>query len=122
MSSSFARPIRSTLLGSASLLALFGVAAHEARADYFIPGDLVVSSSTYTGSASSVAVGQALPGGGNAVANGSYPNVFNNASVDSSFGITSPLYLNQFSIGGTTAAPTATPQGTPLNLTSLSGV
>jgi hypothetical protein len=85
MSSSFTRPIRSALLGLASLLALFGISAHEARADYFIPGDNVVSSSTYVGSASSIAVGQALPGGGNAVANGSYPNVFNNATVDSSF-------------------------------------
>ena len=122
MRSSVPQPIRNALLASVALPVLFGVTSHEARAGYFVPGDIVVSSSTYVGSASTVTIGQALPGGGNAVANGSYPNVFNNASVDSSFGITSPLYLNQYSIGGTTAAPIATPQGAPLNLTALTGV
>ena len=35
----------------------------------FIPGDPIVSGSTYSGTASSVTVGQTLPGDGTAVAN-----------------------------------------------------
>jgi hypothetical protein len=61
----------------------------------FIPGALIVSSSTYAGTAATVTVGQTLPGGGTAVANGTYPNVFENATVDGSFGVTSPLIVRQ---------------------------
>ena len=76
-----------------------------ARAQLFIPGDLVVSSSTYTGTASTVIVGQNLPSGAIATANGSYPNVFTNAAADPSFGVTSPLFLNQYKIGGNAGRP-----------------
>jgi hypothetical protein len=62
----------------------------------FIPGALIVSSSTYAGTAATVTVGQTLPGGGTAVANGTYPNVFENATVDGSFGVTSPLIVRQY--------------------------
>ena len=62
----------------------------------FFPGALIVSSSTYTGTASTVTVGHTLPGGGTAVADGTYPNVFNNANVDGSFGVTSPIILRQY--------------------------
>jgi hypothetical protein len=120
--SPFPRVFHNALLASVSASALFGISSHETWAGYFVPGDIVVSSSTYVGSASTITVGQALPGGGNAVANGSYPNVFNNAAVDPSFGVTSPLFLNQYAIGGTAAAPTATPQGGQLDLTALTGV
>ncbi len=68
---------------------------------FFIPGDLVVSGSNYAGTASTVTVGQTLPGGGNAIANGSYPGVFNNASVDGSFGVTSPIFLQEITTSGT---------------------
>ena len=122
MRSPLPHAIRAALLASASASALISLTSHKAWAGFFIPGDIVVSSSTYVGSASTITIGQALPGGGNAIANGSFPNVFNNASVDPSFGITSPLFLNQFAIGGTTAAPTATPQGAPLDVTALTGV
>ena len=112
---------RSTLLGTATMIALGVVSATPARADLFIPGDLVVSSTTYAGTAGTVTVGQALPGGGTARANGSFPNVFTNSTgptKDPSFGVTSPLYLSQFNIGGTAAAPTATPNGI-INLTAI---
>jgi hypothetical protein len=66
----------------------------------FIPGALIVSSSTYAGTAATVTVGQTLPGGGTAIANGTYPNVFENATVDGSFGVTSPLILRQYVIHG----------------------
>lgn len=67
----------------------------------FVPGDLVVSRSVYQGTASTVTVGQTLPGGGQAIANGNYPDVFNNATVDSSFGVTAPIFLDQITTSGT---------------------
>jgi hypothetical protein len=59
-----------------------------------------VSGSTYEGTVATVTVGQTLPGGGTAVANGTYPNVFENAKVDGSFGVTSPLILRQYVLSG----------------------
>ncbi len=77
----------------------------------FVQGDLVVSTSTYelTGQAANLTVGQALPGGGNATANGTYPNVFNNAAADASFGVTSPIFLEQFSTTGIQGPTIAVP-------------
>ncbi len=61
---------------------------------------LIVSGSNYSGTESSVTVGQTLPGGGIAVANGTYPDIFNNATSDSSFGITSPIFLQKITTCG----------------------
>ncbi|MEH2160359.1 MAG: hypothetical protein V7K38_04775 [Nostoc sp.] len=61
---------------------------------------LIISGSTYAGTASTVTVGQTLPGGGIAIANGTYPDVFNNDTVDSSFGITSPIFLQEITTCG----------------------
>jgi hypothetical protein len=103
------------------------VAAHSASAQgfNFVPGDLIVSSSTYMGTASTVSVGQSIVSApvstGTYVNDGTYPQVFNNATVDSSFGVSSPLYLNQFSIGGTETAPTAAVAGV-FNVTSTLGI
>ena len=75
----------------------------------FTPGNLVVSRSVYTGNADTVAVGQKLPPNCPSTAScpkqtatddGTYPNVFNNASVDGSFGVTSPIYLDQITTAG----------------------
>ncbi|MGA2726672.1 MAG: hypothetical protein ABSE96_02595 [Terracidiphilus sp.] len=80
----------------------------------FYPGNLVVSRSVYDNLASNVTVGEQLPPNctsGNcvsAVANGTYPFVFNNAPVDGSFGITSRIFLDQL-----------TPSGVPLNTLEL---
>jgi hypothetical protein len=62
---------------------------------------LVISGSSYSGTASTVTVGQPLPGGGTAVADGTYPDVFNNAKPDGSFGITSPIFLQEITACGT---------------------
>ena len=79
----------------------FELDAVQPNAPVFIPGDLVVSRSVYQGDASTVTVGQTLPGSTKpATADGTYPGVFNNASVDSSFGITSPIYLDQLTTAG----------------------
>jgi hypothetical protein len=87
----------------------------------FKPDDLVVSRSVYVGTASTVTIGQLLPpncpqtakcGGGAsnlgvpAVANGTYPslgnsnNVWNNDTVDGSFGVTSPIFLDEMTRDG----------------------
>jgi uncharacterized protein (TIGR03437 family) len=76
----------------------------------FTAGNLVVSRSVYTGTPSSIVVGQPLPpvcpstaacGTGKAVADGTYPTVFANDGPDGSFGITSPIFLDQVTPAGT---------------------
>lgn len=89
---------------------------------FFSPGNLVVSRSVYAGNSSTVAVGQTLPPGcvpgtvkvpliaggtakvavacSTAIANGNYPTVFNNNTTDGSFGVTSPIFLDQITTGG----------------------
>ena len=88
----------------------------------FTSGNLVLSRSVYMGDPSTVVVGSVLPPvcpasanaaaagacGAKATNNGLYPststtnNVWNNDSVDGSFGITSPIFLDQLSPSGTT--------------------
>ncbi len=95
----------------------------------FTPGNLVLSRSVYTGDASTVAVGSVLPPvcpasanaasagacGSKATNSGLYPtssttnNVWNNDSVDASFGITSPIYLDQLTPAGATVNSFAVP-------------
>jgi hypothetical protein len=65
-----------------------------------VPGSLVISSSTYdrtVGAIASLAVGSKLAGSATATAKATsgnnYVTVWNNASVDSSFGVTSPIQL-----------------------------
>lgn len=88
----------------------------------FKRNSLVLSRSVYAGNAGTVSVGQTLPpgcvaktvtlpllGGGTttvkvkcatAVADGTYPGVFNNDGPDGSFGITSPIFLDNISTHG----------------------
>jgi uncharacterized protein (TIGR03437 family) len=88
----------------------------------FAPGNLVLSRSVYTGDPSTVVVGQTLPPvcpasantaapgacASKATDNGAYPsttsanNTFNNDKIDGSFGITSPIFLDQLTPAGTT--------------------
>ncbi len=90
----------------------------------FSPGNLVVTRTVYTGTASTIAVGQPLPpvcpttaacGTATATDNGAYPslasssNVFNNNKVDGSFGITSPIFLDQIKTDGTPVSTLAIP-------------
>jgi len=63
-------------------------------------GNLVLTRSVYSGTAGTVTVGQALPGGGNATVNGSYPYVWANEAPDASFGITSPIMLDLLTVNG----------------------
>jgi hypothetical protein len=71
-------------------------------------GNLLVSRSLYAGTASTVVVGQPLPGGGVAVADGSYPGVWSNEASDPSFGVTSPMYVDRNALAGGSVVPLAT--------------
>jgi hypothetical protein len=85
----------------------------------FLPGNLVVSRSVYTGNASTVSVGQPLPPNCPSTAtcskpatvDGTYPFVWNNAAADGSFGITSPIFLDQISPEGAHINTLAVPTG-----------
>lgn len=88
----------------------------------FKNGTLVVSRSVYAGSPATVTVGQTLPPGcvagtvtlpllaggtttvkvkcAKATADGTYPTVFNNDGPDGSFGITSPIFLDNITTDG----------------------
>jgi hypothetical protein len=86
--------------GGLAMAAILATGAGQASEWAFplAPDTLIVSSSTYTGTAATVTVGQTLPGGGKAIANGTYPDVFENATVDGSFGITSPIILRNYAL------------------------
>lgn len=100
-------------------LLVSGLGQASAASLKFIPGDLIVSSSIYTGNASTVIAGQALPGGGMAIADGTYPDVFENAGPDGSFGVTSPIYLKQYSLSFNNDAIFL---DNSLNVTALTGI
>jgi hypothetical protein len=89
----------------------------------FVPGTLVLTRSVYVGTASTITVGQTLPptcvnqtvsvpiigsstpakikvACGVASVDGTFPQVFNNDTSDGSFGITSPIFLDDLSTDG----------------------
>jgi hypothetical protein len=100
----------------------------HSRRFQFRPNTLVLSRSFYAGDASTVMVGQTLPPGcvpgpvpipliaggttsvtipnasnsgcNTAVADGTYPTVFNNDEADGSFGVTSPIFLDNITTEG----------------------
>jgi hypothetical protein len=82
------------------------VTAHRPPGPWFKPGNLVVSRSVYTGTASLLSPGvTVLPPGCTsgcvtATNDGSYPGVWNNVLADPAFGVTSPIYLDQLTPAG----------------------
>jgi len=64
------------------------------------PGNLLVSGSVYNDNPGNVTIGGKLPTGPTAIANGAYPDVWSNNTVDGSFGITSPIFLDQLTPSG----------------------
>jgi hypothetical protein len=95
-------------LGSVSfLLVIFAYSAPAQNGSaYFFPGNLVLSRSVYDNNPNNVQVGMTLPPNCTnscvqAVVDGTYPYIFNNAPVDGSFGITSKIFLDQITTGGT---------------------
>jgi len=95
----------STAAGAVSVTASTA-SAHDP--DRFEPDSLLVSRTVYTASADSIVPGQTLlPAGCTtgcvpAVADGGYPEVFNNESVDPSFGVSSPILLDRVTLSGRT--------------------
>ncbi len=79
------------------------------------PGHLILSRTVYSANASSITPGVTqLPAGCTtncvaAVADGGYPEVFNNEAVDPSFGITSPILLDTITPWGQTKGTVAVP-------------
>jgi hypothetical protein len=92
------------------------------------PGDLLISGSVYTGTAGLLSPGvTVLPPGCTsgcvtATADGSYPGVFNNALADGSFGITSPIFLNEVTPAGRLVRTLRVPDGTRPGVPGGSGV
>jgi hypothetical protein len=85
-----------------SVLLMSAVASPVARAGqpFLLPNSLIISSTAYDrnqGAVASLTVGSSLPNTDTAtnaaVAGNSYPLVWNNVSVDASFGVTSPILL-----------------------------
>jgi hypothetical protein len=90
------RLIAGTALSSAALFAAHPAFSQTAGN----PHELLVSATKYAGTASTVTVGQTLPTGGTAVADGTYPAVFNNVAVDGNFGVTAPVVLKKYHLEG----------------------
>jgi hypothetical protein len=129
-----ASPLRRRVLVralSCVAIALLGVAAAPAQ-DFFFPGpdftpgNLVLSRSVYAGNADTVQVGEILPPGcgaglcspsTGAIADGTYPYVFNNDSYDGSFGITSPIYLDEMTPWGWTVRSLEVPNSLERRIT-----
>lgn len=133
--SSFAHRVSAAIVFGALAAGTF---AATAAAQVFTSGNLVVSRSVYAGSADTLTVGTTvLPPGCDsttatasgtpcvtAVADGSYPYVFNNvlstATVngDASFGITSPLFLDEMNTSGSVIQTLEVPNSTMVGITS----
>ena len=108
-------------------LAVTGVDAPvaAARLDGLAPGNLLVSRVVYAGASGLQAGSTYLPPGCTpgsvgcvlAVNDGTYPYVFNNDTVDPSFGVTAPIFLDQLTTSGslvnTLEVPNSTQNGVP---------
>jgi len=104
-----------------SLICVYSAMAQNGS-DYFYPGNLVVSRSVYDNNPNNVQVGMTLPPDCTnscvqAVVDGTYPFVWNNAPVDGSFGITSKILLDQITTTGalinTLEVPNSSQKGVP---------
>ncbi len=112
------------------LMILAGVVVASAQngSAYFEPGNLVVSRSVYDNNPNNVTVGQVLPPNcqatqagcnGNATNDGTYPYVWNNDMVDSSFGITSKIFLDQYTPAGSLVNSLEIPSSSRLGVALL---
>ncbi len=92
------------------LVVLLGLSGAATAQTFFAPGNVVISRSVYDNNPNNVTVGQILPPNcqsttagcsGPAIVNGTYPYVWNNDTVDGSFGITAKIFLDQYTTAGT---------------------
>jgi hypothetical protein len=89
-----------------------------------LAGTLLTTESVYVGKPKTVVVGQPLPNsnGAVAIANGTYPSVFANDSVDGNFGITSPIYLTAETATFDKTGVRLRGPGSEVNITDLTGI
>jgi len=130
-------PRRIVLGAAASLLAILALAPSLSAQEWafpgphrffiqFYPGNLVVSRSAYDNLSSNVTVGEQLPPNCapancvSAVADGTFPFIFNNAPVDGSFGITSRIFLDQITPWGFPIDTLEVPNSLMRHITSTS--
>jgi hypothetical protein len=108
------------LCAAAGVAAISGPAhasAASAGSGRLTPGNLLVSESVYAKAPNIVAGQTQLPPGCSgtncvtAVANGNYPQVFNNALVDGSFGVTSRIFLDEITPSGAPLGTITVPPG-----------
>ena len=95
------RLLSGTSLFGVALFSLAHVGPANADQQFLKHGSLVVSSSIYDntqGPVSSLAVGTPLPGPSTAVAGNDYVHVWDNASADGSFGVTSAIQLTDIDL------------------------
>jgi hypothetical protein len=112
---------RGAAFAASAVASLMLAAPAVARTFDFTPGSLLVSSSQYR--QADVTPGETLPIGctpttdfggvtcATAGYDGTYPTVFNNAPLDASFGVTSPIFLNDLGAGGSLIHRYAVPPG-----------
>jgi hypothetical protein len=86
------------VIAGASALGLVAVASSAGAKSFpthpFVPGSVVISESTYPAQGNpAIQLGQPLLQGGNAIADGKYPEVFNNDTVDGNFAVATPFDL-----------------------------
>jgi hypothetical protein len=105
------------LAGAAVVTAVTQAPAAAHPGSYLLPGNLLVSRSVYEGLPGTVTAGTTvLPPGCTsdcvtAIANGDYPQVWNNVEPDANFGVTSPIYLDQLTPGGRLVSSLQVPDG-----------
>lgn len=130
-----------TLLAAASIAALGSIAQAQSLdfslfpGNLFVPGNLVVTRSVYTNGNNITPGVTNLPPGCTpvtttnpppadpcmtAVVSGAYPYVFNNATVDGSFGITSKIYLDQITPFGFVLTSLEVPNSSQKGVTGTS--
>jgi len=119
------RPFQSGLAAMAVFSGVVGATVALADDDdvRFRPGNLLLSRSVYDNNPANIAVGAQLPPNCFAVncvaaiSDGAYPKVWNNASVDASFGITSKIVLDQLRPSGelvnSLEVPNSSDRGSP---------
>jgi hypothetical protein len=111
------------LILATALVAGFAALAQGGSA-YFSPGNLVVSRTLYDNKSNNIQVGQPLPPNCavpascvSATNDGTYPFVFNNTVVDSSFGVTAKIFLDQITTTGSSVnsleVPNSSQNGVP---------
>ncbi len=121
----FARAIAAIALVSLAGASVFADTPHS-QPFFFLPSNLVVSRSVYDNNPNNVTVNEPLPPDcviatgdcTTATANGTYPQVFNNALVDGSFGITSRIFLDQITPFGLPLGSLEVPNSLQLGLSS----